>query len=103
MSSTVRLRLVADNGENVMLTSHPERTLTFETLLNLLRQLHPNGANVSALEYEDDEGDLVTVTNDEEVRGGEPCVVMKPHQWPLKLVDLIMTSPFPLPLVHSGG
>ena len=68
MSSFVRLRLVADNGENVMLTSIPDQPLSLGALLQMLRQLNPGGADVRAVEYEDDEGDLVTVTNDEEVR-----------------------------------
>ena len=67
MAPSVSLRLVADNGENVMLTLRPEEILTLDALLALLRQLNPAGSNVCALEYEDDEGDLVTVTNDEEV------------------------------------
>ena len=67
MAPSVSLRLVADNGENVMLTLRPEEILTLDALLALLRQLNPAGPNVCALEYEDDEGDLVTVTNDEEV------------------------------------
>jgi len=68
MASVVRLRLVADNGENVMLTtSPPEERLTLEGLLRILRQLHPAAPDFRAVEYEDDEGDLVTVTNDEEV------------------------------------
>jgi len=68
MAPSVSLRLVADNGENVMLTLRPEEILTLDALLALLRQLNPAGPNVCALEYEDDEGDLVTVTNDEEVQ-----------------------------------
>ena len=67
MASSVRLRLVADNGENVLLTSRPGENLNLDALLMILRQLHPDGASVCAVEYEDDEGDLVTVTNDEEV------------------------------------
>ena len=68
MASVVRLRLVADNGENVMLTtSPPEERLLLEGLLRILRQLHPAAPDFRAVEYEDDEGDLVTVTNDEEV------------------------------------
>ena len=70
MASVVRLRLVADNGENVMLTSSSNRPLSLESLLQMLRQLNPGGADVRAVEYEDDEGDLVTVTNDEEVNIG---------------------------------
>lgn len=67
MSSFVRLRLIAENGENVMLTSSPDQNLSLQSLLQMLRQLNPGGAEVRAVEYEDDEGDLVTVTNDEEV------------------------------------
>ena len=81
MSSFVRLRLIAENGENVMLTSSPDQNLSLQSLLQMLRQLNPGGAEVRAVEYEDDEGDLVTVTNDEEVGPPPMTHINKPKMW----------------------